>query len=80
MDKDYRKLLSMLINKYTANPSIIGDTKIYIGTEIRKVDYGNVFYAWKLISYSYDREAIMNVNKQLKDKRMEFNKNLSDMN
>ena len=40
MDEDPRKLMSMLM-EYTVNPSSIGDLKLYLGSDIIKVDYGN---------------------------------------
>ena len=46
----------------------------------KRVDYGYGLYAWKMSLYSYVKEDIRNVIKHKKDKKMEFNKKLSEIN
>ena len=70
----------MLMQKYTVNISSIGETKVYVGSDIRKLEYFDGSYACTMSSDSYVKEYIRNVKECMKDDRMEFNKNLSDIN
>ena len=36
--------MSTLMEKYTLKPSSIGEPNIYLGENIRKVEYGNGYY------------------------------------
>ena len=42
--------------------------------------YGDGSYAYTISVYCYGKEAINNVNKYMKDEKMEFNKKLSVIN
>ena len=72
--------MSMLMDNYTVNPSIIGYPKLQLGTYIIKVDYGDVSYAWTMRLDYYVKEDIRNVKKNIKDETMDFNKKLYDIN
>ena len=53
MYKDAHKVMYMLMEKHTVNPSHIGYTKVYLGTDIGKVDYGDVSYVCTMSLYYY---------------------------
>ena len=69
----------MLMEKYTVNISSIGDTKLYLGTDIGKLDYVDGSYAWTISSDSYVKEYIRNIKKRMKDEKIKFNKKLSEI-
>ena len=72
--------MSVLMQKYTVKSSSIVDIRLYLGANIGIEDYGNVSYAWTMTFYPHVKEAIRNLKKRIKDKKMEFNKKLSDIN
>ena len=55
-------------------PSSIGDTKIYLGSNVGNFLYGNGFYAWTMSSNFCVKEVINSVKKRLKEEAMEYNK------
>ena len=56
------------------------DPNIYLGTDIRNVDFFNVSCTWKMSSDLYVKEDIKNVKIRMKYEKMEFNKKLYDIN
>ena len=72
--------MAMLKIEYTVKPSSIGRPKVYLGDDVGKVFYGDVSYAWTMISYSYIKEAINNVKKRLKEGGLKYNKKLYGVN
>ena len=70
----------MLESKYTVKPSSIGEPKVYIGSNVRRLLYGDGSYAWTMSSDLYVKEAISNVKKRLKEDGWEYNKKISDVN
>ena len=71
--------MSMFMQKYIVNTSSNGDPKLYLGVEIRNVEYINGYYAWTMSLDSYYKQAIRNIKKYMKYEKMEFNKKLSDI-
>ena len=70
----------MLMDKYNVKTSRIGYTKLYLVTDIGKVDFFDGYYAWKMSLDYYFKEALKNVKNHMKDNKMEFNKKHSDIN
>ena len=58
-------------------PSIIGEPKLYCGSDIVKVYYSNSSCAWTMESKSYMKETINNVKNQQEEGNLRFNKKLS---
>ena len=69
----------MLDNKYTVKPSIVGEIRVYLGSNVAKVLYGNGSYAWNMNSDLYNMRAIKNVKKRLKEDGLEYNKKPYDI-
>ena len=59
--------MAMLEINYTVKTSMIGEPKVYLGADVGKLLYGDVSYAWTMISDSYVKEMIKNANKRLKE-------------
>ena len=72
--------MEILESKYTLKPSSIGQTKVYLRADVVKVLYGDGSFSWEMSSDSYSKEAIMNVNKRIKEDGLEYNKKLSGVN
>ena len=58
--------MATLESKYTAKLSSIGEPKVYLVADVRKVLYGEGSYYWTMSSDSYMKEAINNAKKRLK--------------
>jgi hypothetical protein len=80
VDKDPKRFMDMLEEKYTVKPSSIGEPKVYLGADISKAYYPDGSYAWIMSSDSYVKEAVKNVKKRMKEEGGEYNKKLSDVN
>ena len=61
-------------------PSSIGESKVHFGADISIVYHHDNSYAWSMGSWSYVKEAIRNVKKQLSQYNSKFNRKLSDPN
>ena len=75
-----QKYITMLESNYTVKSYSIWEPKVYFVSNVGKVLYGNGSYTWIMISDSYFKEAIKNVEKRLKEDGLEYNKNISDIN
>ena len=53
VEKDTQKFMSMLIDKYTVKPSIMGYPKLYLCAYTEKVDYGNESYTENGFGFLY---------------------------
>ena len=78
MDKDPSKHMDTLRDNYTVKPSIIGEPKLYLGANVKKVFNPDGSYACAMGSTSYTNATIKNVKKFLADHNILFNNNLSD--
>ena len=79
IDKDPRKYMTMLEEKFPVKPSSIEEPKVYLGANIGKIEYPDGSKAWTMSSDSYVKEAIRNVKQRLKEDGFRFNKKLSDI-
>ena len=80
IDKNPRKYMDMLEEKFPVKPSSIEEPKLYLGANIGRVEYPDGSKAWTMSSDSYVKEAIRNVKQRLQEDGFRFNKKLSDIN
>ena len=69
----------MLRQAYTIQDKTIGPPKSYLGSDIGKIKYDDGSFAWTMSSNSYVKEAVSNVQKQLKEDGYMYHKFQSDM-
>ena len=69
----------MLDSKYMVKPSSIGEPNFFLGSGVGKVFYVDGYYDWTMSSDMYVKGVINNINKRLKEDRLEYKKNISDV-
>ena len=70
--------MDTLRDNYTVKPSSIGEPKLYLGSDVRKVFYPDGSYSCSMGSTSYTKAAINNDKRFLADHNLRFNKKISD--